>query len=247
MEVYGDRSVWNFSMIYLDQLAQFLDQFFMVQRFELDPGGIYQPSNRPIRRLGLALEPWPHLADWAIEAQIDALFLHRPWKLEGEPLLADLGVVFYHLAFDERLTLGFNPLLANALGLFDIEALGEKAGRSIGMLGNISASCFETFCDRVQHVFGGAEAIEKGSLSKVAKVAVVGAMTDALVREAKARGAEVYITGQFRQPARAAVMETGINVIVVGHRRSEEWGLQTLAGILRDRWPELEVILPNSK
>src|SRR6476646_7304506 len=104
-------------MISLDQLALFLDQFFLTQQFELDPNGIYRPSTRPIRRLGLALEPWPHLREWAITTQIDALFLHRPWKLEGEQLPADVGVVSYHLAFDERLTLGFNPLLASTLGL----------------------------------------------------------------------------------------------------------------------------------
>ena len=233
-------------MVSLDQLAQFLDQFFSAQRFELDPTGIYRPSTRPIQRLGLALEPWPYLRQWAIATQVDALFLHRPWQLEGEQLPADVGVVSYHLAFDERLTLGFNPLLASILDFLALEELGQKAGRPIGMIGNVSAQGFSSFCDRVRSVFGGCEAIEKGNLSEVTKVAVVGAMTDVLVREAKTQGAQVYITGQFRQPARTAVMETGINVIVVGHRRSEEWGLRALAGILCDRWPELEVILPPS-
>lgn len=233
-------------MIYLDQLAQFLDQFLMVHQFELDPGGIYRPSTRPIQRLGLALEPWPQMTKWATATQVDALFLHRPWKLEGELLPAEVGVVSYHLAFDERLTLGFNPLLASTLGLSALSELGHKAERPIGMLGNTSVQCLESFCDRVQHVFGGYEAIEKGNLSEITKVAVVGAMTDALVREAKTQGAEVYITGQFRQPARSAVLETGINVIVIGHRRSEEWGLGALAGVLRNRWPQLESILPPS-
>ncbi|MBW4489848.1 MAG: Nif3-like dinuclear metal center hexameric protein [Trichocoleus desertorum ATA4-8-CV12] len=236
-------------MVSLDQLAHFLDQFLLAQQFELDPNGIYRPSTRPIHRLGLALEPWPYLRQWAMATQVDALFLHRPWNL-GEQLPADIGVVAYHLAFDERLTLGFNPLLADALGLFAIEELGQKAGRPIGMIGNVSTQSFVGFCDRVQHIFGGYEAIETGNLSEVTsevtKVAVVGAMTDALVREAKTQGTEVYITGQFRQPARSAVIATGINVIVVGHRRSEEWGLQALADILRDRWPQLEVVLPPS-
>nr|WP_290226090.1 Nif3-like dinuclear metal center hexameric protein [Trichocoleus desertorum] len=232
-------------MVSLDQLAHFLDQFLLAKQFELDPNGIYRPSTRSIQRLGLALEPWPYLRQWAIATQLDALFLHRPWNL-GEQLPADIGVVAYHLAFDERLTLGFNPLLAEVLGLLTIEELGQKAGRPIGMIGNVSAQSFVDFCDRVKHIFGGYEAIETGNLPEVTKVAVVGAMTDALVREAKTQGAEVYITGQFRQPARSAASATGINVLVVGHRRSEEWGLQMLAGVLRDRWPPLEVVLPPS-
>jgi len=73
-------------------------------------------------------------------------------------------------------------------------------------------------------------------------VAVVGAMTDALVREAAERGATLYITGQFRQPAKLAVAQTQIGVIVVGHRRSELWGLQALTGVVRERWSGLEVV-----
>jgi hypothetical protein len=34
-------------------------------------------------------------------------------------------------------------------------------------------------------------------------------------------------------------------VFVVGHRRSEEWGLRALAGVLRERWSALEVVLPS--
>jgi len=237
---------WVLFMIDLDQLTQFLNQLFLAHQFELDPSGIYRSSPRPIQRLGLALEPWPHLAEWVAAKQIDALFLHRPWKLEEQLLPADVGVVAYHLAFDERLTLGFNPWLASSLGLSELEELGYKAGRPIGMLGRLSPQPFEHFCDRVQDVLGGYESVKPGNLPEIAKVAVVGAMTDALIQEAKSRGVEVYITGQWRHPAEAAVRETGINVIVVGHRRSELWGLQALAGVLRDRWPQLEVILPPS-
>ena len=85
---------------------------------------------------------------------------------------------------------------------------------------------------------------ESGVCREVSRVAVVGAMTDALVREAASRGADVYTTGQLRQPAQAAVLETGIGVVGVGHRRCEEWGLRALAGVLCERWSRLEVILP---
>ena len=69
-------------------------------------------------------------------------------------------------------------------------------------------------------------------------------MSDALVREADVRGADLYVTGQLRQPAEIAAVETGIGVIAVGHRRSEEWGLRAIAHVLQERWYELEVVLP---
>ncbi len=235
---------WSGDAIALNDIAQFLDRFFAVHRFGDDQGGIYQPSLRPIRRIGLALEPWVGLEKWAKSKRIDALFLHRPWKLKAGQLAPDVGVVAYHLAFDERMTLGFNPRLADVLGMSALEVLGEKEGRPIGTIGEIATQSFVSYCDRVREIFGGYDKTLADSGSDIKRVAVVGAMTDALIREASGRGADLYITGQLRQPAAAAVEETGIRVIAVGHRRSEEWGLRSLAGVLRDRYFNLEVVLP---
>jgi putative NIF3 family GTP cyclohydrolase 1 type 2 len=49
----------------------------------------------------------------------------------------------------------------------------------------------------------------------------------------------------LRKPAQAAVLETGIGIVGVGHRRCEEWGLRAMSGLLRERWSRLEVILPK--
>ena len=230
-------------MIRLNDIAQFLNYFFAVDSFGDDPHGVYVPSTRLIARFGLALEPWAGLAEWASIEQLDALFLHRPWQLQPGQLATDVGVLAYHLAFDENLTLGFNPRLATVLGMANLEVLGEKQGRPIGMIGNIFPQSNVGYCCCVDEIFGGYAAARADDKREVSRVAVVGAMTDALVREAVSRGADLYITGQLRQPAQAAVLETGISVIGVGHRRCEEWGLRAMSGLLRDRWSRLEVIL----
>lgn len=232
-------------MIGLNDIAQFLNYFFAVHSYGEDQNGVYLPSSRPIARLGLALEPWAGLTQWANAEQLDALFLHRPWQLQPGQLAADIGVLAYHLAFDENLTLGFNSRLATVLGMFNLEVLGEKQGRSLGMIGNIPTQDFTSFCRYVDDVFDGYDEAIGDHTREILRVGVVGAMNDALVREAAARGVDVYITGQMRLPAQAAVEETGIGIVAVGHRRSEEWGLRALAGVLRDRWSSLEVILPK--
>jgi putative NIF3 family GTP cyclohydrolase 1 type 2 len=231
-------------MLSLEELAKFLNHYFAVHRFGDDQGGVYRHSTRPIRCIGLALEPWEQLSTWASNRQLDALFLHRPWKLEPEQLEPDVGVVSYHLAFDECLTLGFNLRLADALGMEAVEVLGEKQGRPIGMIGEILPQSFASYRGYMDEVFGGQDKAHPGGCNKVSRVAVVGAMTEELVREAASRAVNVYITGQLRQPAEDAVLETGIGVIAVGHRRCEEWGLRSLAGVMRERWSGLKVILP---
>ena len=228
-------------MIYLDDIAEFLSNLMAAERFIDDQNGVYIPSNRAIARFGLALEPWAELTTWAQQERLDGLFLHRPWQLQT----VDIGVVAYHLAFDEALTLGFNPHLATVLGMGNLEVLGKKAGRAIGMIGEVERHSFDKYCARLHQVFKGCDQAMGGTTGDIFRVAVVGAMTDTLVREAKDRGANIYITGQLRQQAKLALEATELSCVAVGHRRSEEWGLRALSGLLRDRFTQLEVILPK--
>lgn len=206
-------------------------------------GGIYRASAWPVHRLGLALEPWPKLLPWIEQQGLEALWLHRPWGLELTSVPSHVGVLAYHLAFDERLTLGWNLRLAAVLNLSGVEVLGYKEGRAIGMLGNVPRLNFAEYQHQIAQVFGGQEAVWGKATDPVERVAVVGAMTAALVQEAADRGAQVYVTGQIRQPAVAAIAATGINLIAVGHRRSEAWGLRALAGVLQERWFGLSVVV----
>ena len=219
-----------------------------------EQNGWFLPSERPVARLGLALEPWPDIVRWTAAERLDALFLHRPWKLtepDREALReAQTGVLAYHLAFDERLTTGFNPALAAACGWGQPEVLGRKESRPLGMACALPApASFDAVAAQLRAEFGGLEQTTlpaAGGGELIGRVAVVGAMSGALVREARERGVGVYVTGQWRQPARAAVRETGLGVVALGHARSERWGLRALARRLREDAGStgLEVVTP---
>ena len=212
-----------------------------IARITHEPPTVAVPSTRPVARMGLALEP-AGVAERVRAERLDALFLHRPWGVEAAGLPEDVGVLACHLPFDERLTIGFNPELAEALGLVRIEALGTKEGRPIGMIGDFAGG-HAALVARIAAELGAPEAVEPGSGRPPRRVAAVGAMTDALVREAAARGAGAYVTGQMRAPARRAVADTGMAVVAVGHRRSEVWGLHLLARLLRGEWPGLATVV----
>lgn len=228
----------------LEVIAEFLNCLFGVECFPLsERGGIYLRSSRYIKRIGLALEPGKQFQEWLMAEKLDAVFLHRPWKMEIAQIPDELGVIFYHLPFDEYLTIGFNRRLAQVLNISNLEILGEKENRPIGMLGEISPQDFTNLCNCISQIFGGYEQVSHPMHSEITRIAVVGAMTDSLVREAANRGANVYITGQLRQPAAEALQETKIGAIAVGHHRSEIWGLRALSGILQERWSGLEVVV----
>ncbi len=238
----------------INDIARFLEDELAVQRYLPDErGGVYHSSNRPIHRIGLALEPFADLSTWVADMDLDALWLHRHWQLDMTHLPTDVGVLAHHLPFDETLTVGYNTRLCNQLeALGTPEMLGYKQDttegkeplpqRPIGMLVDVPEQEFDYWLNRVKNLFGGYDRAEAGHGSSGwqttnSRIAVVGAMTDALIREASARGAHLYLTGAYRKPGQQAVDETGIAVIAVGHRRCEEWGLQALADLLTERLP----------
>jgi putative NIF3 family GTP cyclohydrolase 1 type 2 len=147
-------------MITLNDVARFLDAYLRRERFpDEETAGVWRPSGRSVARLGLALEPWPGLGAWAERERLDAVFLHRPFRLAPNALAPDVGVVAYHLPFDERLTLGLNARLADVLGLTFLEPLGEKEGRPLGMTGDADAAVpFTAWAAVMNDVFGGWDA-----------------------------------------------------------------------------------------
>lgn len=200
-----------------------------------DPAGVWIASDRPVRCLGLRLEPGAGPADW-LPDDVDALLVHRPFGLWPARLPAGVGVLAVHRALDDLFSTGVNLALAAALGMaVDAEPL-LRDGAPIGMVGTLANA--EA---RLVDAFGGIEATA-GPETETDRVAVVGAMTDALVLEASALGAGLYVTGQMRRPAEAAVLRTGIRVVAVGQARSERWGLWHVGGLLASAFPGLEVV-----
>lgn len=226
-------------------IATYLDATLMSSRFPDDQNGIYRPSSppsRPVRRIGLAIEPWPDIGEWVREQRLDALFLHRPWRLDLTKLPTDVGVLAYHLAFDLTLTFGFNSRLAATLEMNTITPFAYKDGLPYGMFGDIAPTSLNDIATTLTNTFGKPPSIEAGSTETIKRLAIVGAMTETLVREAATHAVDLYITGQFRQPARLAVQQTGINVAIIGHDAGEQWGMRALADLLRERWAILDVL-----
>ena len=232
----------NLSLI---TLAAYLDSYLDSASVPGDQNGIYRPSKRAVRRIGLALEPWTGIDRWVRQENLDALFLHRPWHLDMQTLPADVGVLAYHLAFDLTLTLGFNSRLANILQMTHLVPFAYKDNRPLGMLGTLPPVPVSTFVEVLAEIFGTRPVVEPSTSESVSRIAIVGAMTDKLIRDAAAQDVHLYITGQFRQPARDAVNETGMAVAIIGHKTSELWGLRTLASLLRERWATLDVVVAS--
>lgn len=227
-------------MARLSELSAFLDGYLCIDRRANEGEGVLRDTTRDVRRIGLALDlsSATALADLP---ELDALLLHRWWGYESLPLDPSTGVLGYHASFDDRMGLADNPLLVSALHMSNVQLLRAGDGREIGVVGDVPVVAAATMSALLTETFGGLEfTVERAG--PIRRVAAVNAMTAALVHDAHALGADVYLTGQFRQPAKSAVAETGIAVAAIGHARLEHWGLSCVAALLRERWPELRIV-----
>lgn len=211
---------------------------------EADERVVLRAADGVVARVGFALEPWPGLAAWARETRLDVLFLHRHWRLDLAAVPRRVGVIASHDGFDRRYGFGDPVELLAALAVpTRVAHLPDRDGWPLGVVAEGAPRPFDAFVRGLHDVFGGVEEVVPPArdASSIGRIAVSRAMTDALVREAAARGARVYVTGQRRAPARDAVRDTGVGVVAVGHARAERWALGRLAAAVGAAWGALAV------
>ena len=196
-----------------------------------DLPSVYRPGPEPVSRLALALEP----GDLPQDLSADALFLHRPFRLGAR--FPGLGVLASHDGFDAQLTTGQNWPLARRLGWSGARALGWQ-GRPLGLLADLPGPSWTGLLGSLNAELGGWDFVAAPRIQP-SRVLLANALRPELVHLAAAEGAGVYLTGQFRPGARAALAETGLGVVALGHRRSEKWGLRQLERELRAAFPDL--------
>ncbi len=233
--------------IFLTDIAAYLNSYLEIEHVPGERNGIYQPVDRPIRRIGLALEAWPEIVGWVESERLDALLVHHPWQLQRYAFSTDPGILGYHLPFDLRLTAGYNPRLADVLHMRHVQPFPVPGQTPLlGMLGDILPVRQDRFLRVLTEIFGVVPRVENCLFAPdqaIQRIAVVGALNDRFIQAADEQGVQVYVTGQWRPGTQQAVAATNILVVALGHVAVEQWGLRSLGALLSERWTYLEVAI----
>lgn len=224
------------------QIALFLHLLLQPQPGEDEPVGLKNPIPGEVRRVGLALEPHDRLADWARRERIDLLFIHRPWMLALLTMPEPMGVITYHQAFDRWLFSTQNPLLVQSFGLHEITPITWRREEVVGFVASVTSQPWLDFLAHADATFMGTDTVLPATRPVICRAAFLAAMNADLVESAAALGADAYLTGQMRKPGLPVIEQTGLGLIVVGHRRLELWGLRCLGHLLSEQFPELAVV-----
>lgn len=232
-------------MISSGKLTAYLNDLLCVRDFsESAINGLQVQGRKKVQKIAFAvdgvLESFEQAARWGADYIIvhHGLFWGRPYPLRGADYrrikcLMDHEIALYacHLPLDAHLVFGHAACLLNKLDIQgECEAFGRYGEQTIGAMARIKEQSLHDFTDSLRTLFpSGIQTLEFGS-DKIRTVAcVTGQGADfSLLKEAKIKNIDFYISGETTHPSYHYAREQGINLALCGHYQTETFGLKAL-------------------
>ena len=226
---------------------------------EYDNSGLQVGSpEAEVRRVLVTLDITEKVIEEAIEKDCQMVVSHHPlifralkqltdstWQQRCVSLAIRSGIALYsaHTNLDNARG-GVNFEIAGRLGLQDVDFLQPKPGEDAGsgIIGSFEAPvATEDFLCRLKEVFAlDCFAYSRTDRQSISRVAVCGGAGAFLIPEAKAAGADCFITGEIRY--HDYFENDGMLLCSIGHYESEQYTRELLIGLLGTSFPELTVL-----
>ncbi len=216
-----------------------------------------------ISRALVALDPFEDVAHEAHERGAELIVTHHPLIFEparsvtdrdsvGRCILYlakhDIAAINAHTNLDCALG-GVNDILARTLGLSGICVIGEKKedaqGRVCGLLraGTVGQTELPAFAARVKAALS-CEGLRYSDAGRAVRyVAVGGGACGSELCEVAAAGCDTFVTADVKYNQFWDAHDLGINLIDAGHFKTENPVCEALAAYLRERFPQLDVLI----
>lgn len=208
----------------------------------------------PAKKILVALDPFEHVCQEAVDWDADLLVTHhplifRPWPMVTDEAAISRGLInlirhdISHFCAHTNLDCaegGVNDVLAAKLGLQNVEKVPTDAHGMLRM-GEVEAQelmDFLTFvketlrCDGLRYVSGG---------KPVHKVAVGGGGCASGLYDALLAGCDTFVTSDIKYNDWWDAKEQGLNLIDAGHFHTENPVVSMLAEKIAAAFPEVEV------
>jgi len=231
-----------------DSLRDTLDQLLDVARFrDYCPNGLQVEGRPQVARVLCGVSASQALLDAAVARGADAVVVHHGWFWKSEDgrvtgirkqrlatlLRHDISLFGYHLPLDAHAFLGNNAQLAARLG-WQVE--GRFAEQDIGFFGAPAApQSAVDLAANLERSLGRAPLLVGDGSRQVKRLAWCSGGAQGYFEQAIALGVDCYISGEISEQTTHLARETGIPYITAGHHATERYGIEALAGYLRDQ------------
>ncbi len=250
-------------MVLRDELTTFIEntigQDFLAKARKVDEyaaNGIQFHGSMEVKKVALGVSLNSDFLREAINAQAQYCIFHHGFdtrtvgsrysKSSQERLSLiiknDLTIADYHYALDAQKEFGNNATIAKLLGAKIIDTLYDEWGFVAKLpkptdLNDLSEKCAKIFSHDVLAIKAGADKVQT-----IGIVSGAGKPYQANIEEMKAKGVELYISGESSESRLHAMQEEGISYFLCGHYATEVFGVQELGKKLKAHFKDnLEV------
>lgn len=208
-----------------------------------------------VHKILVALDPFEHVCQEAVELGADLLVTHHPLIFRPIPMVTDDAAItrgimnlcrhgISHICAHTNLDCaegGVNDVLAQVLGLQNVEKIGAYGGMMrCGQVETQSVGAFlahvkdKLHCPGLRYCDGG---------KPVQKVAVGGGSCSDGLSDVICAGCDTFVTADVKYNGFWDAQEQGVTLIDAGHFYTENPVCAVLAQKIRERFPDVEVVL----
>lgn len=141
----------------------------------------------------------------------------------------DVSLMAYHLPLDCHPQLGNNIQILDRLELDAVEPFGCYQGTHLSFMGRSNqARTLTGFSAQLRALFGGELLVLPFGPEQIQRIAVCSGAAPELIREAKQKGADLFLSGEATEHVYHFAKEEQIHFVAAGHHRTEMFGVQAL-------------------
>ena len=224
-----------------DTLALYCNELLSAEGFsDYCPNGLQVAGQRPVRRLISGVTASQALLQAAIAADADAILVHHGYFWKGEDprlvglkgrrigalMRAGVALLAYHLPLDAHPELGNNRRLADVLGILD-----ARSASADGLLWHGRLAAPRPAAELAREVAArlGRSPLHIAVVDRaVEHLAWCTGAAQRYLSDARAIGADVFISGEVSEQTWHEAHELGIDYLAAGHHATERYGVQAL-------------------
>lgn len=209
--------------------------------------------NHPVTKILVALDPFEHVCQEAVDVGADLVVTHHPLIFRPIPMVTDDAAVtrgimnlcrhgISHICAHTNLDCadgGVNDVLAQVLGLKNVEKIGAYGGMM--RCGEVDTQSVESFLKQVKVKLNcpGLRYCDGGK--PVQKVAVGGGSCSDGLMDVIQAGCDTFVTADVKYNGFWDAQEQGVTLIDAGHFYTENPIVAVLADKIADAFPEITV------
>ncbi|WP_420628334.1 Nif3-like dinuclear metal center hexameric protein [Candidatus Leptofilum sp.] len=234
------------------ELVAYLDEYLRISEIvDYGPQGLQvETSNSEVKRIALAVDVSPMIIETAVSTQADMLLVHHGvlWR-QVERIAGPLGervrqmmahglnLYAAHLPLDAHPEVGNNAVLAKMFGVTNVEWWCSPTNVPIAVVGSVPTQpSLDELVGQVNSQLNTNAHVLVHGPAKVQRLAVLSGFGADKVAEAKALGADTFLTGETSHANYWAAADFGMNVIFAGHYATETVGVQALGAHLAKKF-----------